>query len=287
MAMKRSAGWIAGAVFLIVAIFAGTYFLMYVPRTESTDQTLAQARSAEDQNVILQREVADLAAKFKHLDDYKAKLAQLAVAMPPEAGLPDLTAAINAMAETAAVTITELTPGAPMTVTVPAPLVPAGTATPTPTPAAEPNGSAVDQAQDTADDASNAADQHDTAATPTPAPAAGGAAQIDGFVAIPMSVTIVGGYPNALSFVEQMQANSGRIFLATDVELTRQKRGEASGGKPATNDGDVEMRVTGYYYVLLDTTATAPPADDGATPAPVPPLPSSDQNPFAPLTPTK
>lgn len=287
MDKTRSAGWIGGAVVLVVAILIATYFLMYQPRAQAATATLAQAEQTRASNEVLAAQVAQLAEDFQHLAEYQTELDQIAVQIPPTARLADLTQMIREVAAANALTILEFSPGLPMLVTLPTSVV---VATPTPTPTEQPaaGDSAIGQAEQTADAAANAGDQHNqTDAAPAQPTAPVEPAQIEGFVTIPVMIRVLGPYPNILAFLDTLQLREGRLFLASDVDATRQQAAEASQGRPATADGDLEMIINGYVYVLLDNGVT-PIDEGGAAEEPAAPvMPGSDRNPFVPLTPTK
>lgn len=290
MGKTKAVGWVVGAAVLVLVVLGATYQFLYTPKVEATEQTLAQVTAAEDQNDLLEVEVADLAEKFDHLEDFKTELAGLQTQIPALGDLAGIVKAINEIAVGTVVTVTEITPGAPMSVTVPEPLVPATPATPAPpTDGTADAGSAVDQANETADDAEQAADAHDDTdqGTGTATPDVTTPTAVEGFIAIPLSVKVVGGYANVLSFLEQMQTRPGRLYLATDVEFTRQKTAAAAGGKPATADGDLELKISGYYYTLLDLTAEIPAEGEEGEEPTEPVLPDSDVNPFVPLVATQ
>jgi len=71
MDKTRSAGWIGGAVVLVVAILIATYFLMYEPRAQAATATLAQAEQTRTSNEVLADQVAQLAEDFQHLAEYQ------------------------------------------------------------------------------------------------------------------------------------------------------------------------------------------------------------------------
>lgn len=280
MGKTRSAGWVGGTVVLVLAVLLGTWFMLALPRLAAAEETRLQADETKARNDLLELEVAQLRADFLKLDDYRAQLEAIKVQVPPEKRLPDITNMINQLAVNAMVTVTEISPAPAVVVSIPTPLV---VAQPAADPAVDP---AVEEAEATADEAEAAAD--DQADTEPAAPAAPtGPAQIEGFVAIPLSVKIIGPYPNVVAFLEQLQMREGRLFLVTELDAIRQKTAEATSGKPPTADGDLELKITGYFYTLTDLPGLTPAVEgeDGEEPA-EPVMPGSDRNPFVPLAPT-
>lgn len=306
MGKSRPAGWIAGTVVVILAIFAGTYFFLYQPRAEAVDETLALAEEARSRNDLLEIQVADLAAKAQDIDGYLAELDVLAAQMPPTAQLASLTATLRQGAEALGLTVVEIAPGAPTPVTVPT----TQAATPAPTDTAAPADGT--QATPAPADASGASPTESAApvdGTAAPAPGTDGtgtasgpsAADVDGLVAIPVRIQVVGSYANAVAYLDHLQVREGRLLLIGDIEAARQRAQPPNQGLPQLFDGDLRITVNAYAYVLLDTLGAAPvvadleddgelndsaaPVDDGSEAEPV--MPTSPNNPFVPLTPTK
>lgn len=260
MGSSRATGWVLGTVVLVLAIFAGTWFFVAADRFEEAGLTLAEAQNTADRNDLLEIQIARLKADFENLDAYKAEIAAMQLQIPPSGQLSDYTETVSSVAEANKVTVTELSPGIPLTV------VQAIAVEPEAEPEPAPEG-------DEPVDASP-----DTVQAPEPeAPPV-----LDGFAAVPMTFAVIGTYANAAAFLQQVQTGTDRLFLVTQIEGTRQTAAEATGGKPEIADGDLELRVTGYLYVL-ELAATAVPEDTTGEEPVEPPLPTSDRNPFAGL----
>lgn len=107
--------------------------------------------------------------------------------------------------------------------------------------------------------------------------------EVPGFVAVPVAMTVVGTYQNSLNFLESLQTGTQRLFLITTLSGTALTDGEASGGRPATAVGDMELAVNGYAYVLADPYgAVQPPVEDGTVPPALPVQPAG-KNPLIPV----
>lgn len=274
MSATRAGGWVAGAIVLIVAIVAATWFFGAQPRLDSASETLDQAATTRAQNVSLRQEVAQLKKDFANLDEYRAELSALRAQVPTTAQLSDYARALQALADAAGVTLTDLAPGAPQTISPPgadqAPAAP--TTADGADPAADPATAGTSGAQD-----------------PAAAATAALAQQIDGLVAVPVTVTVVGAYANVSTFLQSVQTGADRLLLAVSLNGTRQQQSEASGGRPATADGDLELAIDGWLYVLPQGADyqefEQAQGDETATPDTpgTPELPGSDRNPFAPL----
>lgn len=289
----RSAGWIGGTAVLIVAILAATYMFLYQPRVEEAAETLAMAEETTSRNEILQITVNGLAAEAERVPTYRAAIGEVAGQLPPVADLAPVTKLINDTATATSVLITELSPGGAMDVIMPtvvAPPVPVE-----PEEEGEEGDAAVDAAEETAEEAEDAADERDDTEPEQPA-APAVPTQVEGFVAVPVLVKVLGTHANVVAFLDSLQRQEGRLFLATDIDAVRQIEAEATNGKPPTVDGDVELTVNGYFWVLEDI-GNLPP-EEGAEPDPEEPVdpeeqvdpvfpPFNPKNPFVPLVPSR
>ena len=164
MGQTRSAGWIGGAVVVILAVLGATYLFLYQPRSDAAAATRAQASESQSRNDLLEIQVADLAAKARDMDTYLEQLDALEMQVPLTAELVNLTNMIRTGAEQRGLSVVEVAPGVPTPVTAPTPAATTATdpaTTGTTTTDGTASGSAVDQAQQTADDASAAADAQD------------------------------------------------------------------------------------------------------------------------------
>ncbi|WP_456788505.1 hypothetical protein [Cellulomonas sp. P5_C5] len=238
----KTSTWIGGAVVVAVLIMVGGWFVAISPTLDSASVATADAESAEARNDQLRLQLATLKKQFEHLDEYKAELAAAQVEIPTEADLTGYTRQIDALGLAAGLTVVSVVPGVPTDV---APVL------------TQPEPVVVDPAETT--------EGGEAEATPAPAdgevvePAAPtGPAPIEGFVAVPVDITVLGGVANATTFLSSLQAQGQRLFLVTALRGTGQGDAEASGGRPATKVGDVELTISGYIYVLKPTAASAP-----------------------------
>jgi len=269
MGVKTST-WVLGAAFLAVVVLAGSWFLAISPTLATAQETRAEAQSVEDRNDLLRFDLATLKKQYENLDESKAEMATLRVQIPTAAELADYAREIAGLAEARGATITTVTVGTPLDVVPAAP-----TAAPVPVVEAPAEGAATES--EPTDGVAT-----DGAATDGAVPAqAVGAAPIEGFVAVPIDITALGTTANVMAFLDDLQQSSARLFLVTALNGTGQAVTEASGGRPATALGDLELRITGYIYVLKDTTATTTP-EGGADAAPEPlPVPDGSKLQFA------
>ena len=273
MRSTRAGGWVAGAIVLTLAIFASTWFFGAQPRLDAAAQTREQEASTRAQNATLRAKIAELKKDFDNLDEYRSELATLRTQVPTGADLSGYTRVLQGLADTAGVTLTSLAPGVPQVVTPPG----ADQAQPAPA------------ATDTTVDGAGSGDATPAPVDPAAEAAASLAKQIDGMVAMPMTITVVGTYAGVSTFLQSVQTGADRLYLAVSLDGARQLKADASGGRPATEDGDLELAIDGWLYVLPQSSEyrdfLAAQGEGTVTPdTPGPPeLPGSDRNPFTPL----
>jgi hypothetical protein len=259
MAGTKKSTWIGGTVVLAVAIMALAWFLLIAPVIDETVTAASDTQVAEDRNTALTTQLDRLKEQFAELDSYKADLATIEGQIPATGRTSDFVRTISTLADAAGTTIVDLSVETPLAVAPAVPVAPAAEATTDP--AAE-----GAEATEAPVDGSAA-----TATGPTPIP---------GFVAIPVTVKALGNPVGVLNFLGALQQQSDRLFLVTALDGSGQDAADASGGRPATADGDLELSITGYIYVLQDA-ATVAPEDDASGEAPTPPSVGDGSGAFA------
>lgn len=249
MGSTKKSTWIGGTAVLAVAIFALAWFVLIAPVVDETATAAADTQAAEDRNVALTTQLDRLKQQYSELDAYKAELATIEKQIPATGATSDFVREIDALAvETGAAVVA-------LSVDTPADVVPAA---PTAVAASE------SESADAGSEATSGEDDGTTAAAPS-GPSA--PQPIQGFVAVPVTVTALGNPVSVLNFLGGLQERSDRLFLVTGLTGTGQDQAEASGGRPATAEGDLELVVTGYVYVLKDLA----PEVEGSDEEPVPP----------------
>lgn len=249
MGTSKVATWVAGAVVLALLLSVASWFLLISPVLATAGETRAQAVATQDSNAVLDRRIAKLAEEFDKLETTKGTLAALRQQIPTTAQLATYLRELDAVALALGVTVTSVTPSAPAAVSVdPAALAVATGGTV----------GAVPTVEETTSEAG---------AAEVEAPAPGAGLPI-GFYQIPVSMTVVGHYEAVLEFLDRVQTGTPRVLLAPTVNGTAQDDTEASGGRPATSIGDLEITVTGVAYVLREPAGR--PAAQDAAPLPVP-----------------
>lgn len=242
MLANKSRVWMAGTMVLCVLLAVASWFLLIGPKRAQAAELELQAVDVQDQNTQLESRIAQLKVQFAELPQRQAELAAIKQAMPEDPALPTLVRDLDAIAAASGVTLMTLSPGAPIA-------VPTTVAT-APAPA---DGAAAEGTEAAADADAAAAAAPD--ATATAAPAA------DVLVSIPTSLVVVGDFFETELFLKKLQAETPRAFLVQTLTVQAETAsGEASGGKPATANGDVTMTIAGSVFVLKSAAAAAPAA---------------------------
>ncbi|WP_298457765.1 hypothetical protein [uncultured Cellulomonas sp.] len=249
-----TSNWLAATAMIAAAMMAGGWFLAIGPRLAEAADTRTDAASVEERNLVLDAQLTALEQQDAELPALESELVTLQAQLPPDARLPALLDELSALADTHAVTLLAVTPGTP-TAVAPSEAAPA---------AAVADGAAsTEPAADATTDP--VAEQTAPATTSTTA----AVSPIPGFVAVPVQLTALGATDDVLAFLEALQTTTTRLLLVTALTGTGQPDAEPAGGRPATRTGDVEMRVDGLAYVLVDHLAVAPTPQPEASGAPV------------------
>ncbi|UER54171.1 hypothetical protein HJG43_06040 [Kineosporiaceae bacterium SCSIO 59966] len=262
MFATRTRVWVTGTVLLAVLISVAGWFLLISPKRAEAAELEQQTEATELSNQQLEARIAQLKEQFAELPQYQAELAAIQQAMPQDPALPTLVRTLDDMADRHEVTLMSLAPGQPATVQQPTPTAPAAPAEDGAAEGAEGEAGDADAAGDPAaeDPAADPAAPADPAATATPV----GAGMV--LVSVPVTLTTVGDFFASEMFLKDLQAEMTRAFLVQNLSITTEPGGEASGGKPATQNGDITTTISGSVFVLK--TADAAPAAPATTTTP-------------------
>jgi hypothetical protein len=102
---------------------------------------------------------------------------------------------------------------------------------------------------------------------------------VDGMVAIPLTVSVVGSVEPVREFLTQVQTGLQRQLLVTTLAVQALEESDGGNRLPAAALGDVEVTIGAYAYVVpTEETGTAvePPVTGATLPA------SSGRSPFSP-----
>lgn len=268
MAAKTTT-WVGGTVFAAVAVLAASWVFAISPQLAAADAAHAEQSSVEDHNAKLQSDLKKLKAQYENLGKYKGDIAALETQIPATAKLTDYLREVDSATSAAGAFVVSVKPGTPVSVTGAAAAAAAAappSAKPSATPSASPSAGAGGAAAAAA-----------AAATPA-GTAASSAASVDGFVAIPVDITLLGSAQKVTDALDRLQNSSSRLFLVTALSGKGTDAKPASEGRPATAKGDLELTISGYAYVLSGPPSDSPtPAPSGGSTA-APALPSGPGN---------
>lgn len=260
MTRNRTAAWIGGAVVLAMLLLAGAWTLLIGPRFEAAATFRADAENEQVRIDQLEIQLEGLKKDYEQLPAFEAELAALRVEMPAEMQLSDLTRQLGALAAESGVTILAMTPSTSIQLSaalaVPAPAAPAPDTAATDGTAAESTEAAP--ADGTATDGTAVDPNAMAPVTPVVSP---------NLYAIPIEIRTIGGYLPTLAFLDKFQTANPRLLLVRQVSLAGQPEAAAKGGRPAVAEGDPEMTIQAYAYVLVDPMATPEAPVDAELPA--------------------
>ena len=248
--MPKTAPWVVGATLASLVIIGLVWMFGISPQLDAASQARADADMVELQNIGHAARLDLLREQSEHLDEYKAELAAIAVQIPPEDGEPAFLREIDRAATATGAFIVKVTTEAATVVAPPAEAA-----------ATDPNAGATAPT--------------DEAAEPAPTPEGGATEEppaevepvpmgIDGFVAIPFTITVLGSYDKTVAFVEAAQQSFQRLFVVTGFTVKGQPASPPAGGRPEVQEGDAEFEINGFVYVLQDVdqvAETQPDAD--------------------------
>jgi len=257
MAVPKAGGWIAGTVVVSLIGALATWFLAIGPTLDAAAATRVEAQAQRDQNDVTKLRIVQLQKQFADLDKLKAQLAAMQLQIPTSYDMANYQRQVATIAAAHQVVVVSMQSG------LAAPVV--GPVT---------NAAAATTSAPTAD-----ATTADGTTTAPPVKTTG----IPGFYALSTGLDVVGTYPNVLAFLQDLQTGAQRLLLVESLSGSSQTNSTASGGRPATKPGDLELVIAGSVYVLADTApATAVSKTPAATP-PVLPVPDPAKNPLVPL----
>lgn len=249
MSRTKAYPWVLGTVLLSLVVVALAWFLVISPVLDRAAQSRADAEQTRSQNVVQAQRLATLEKQFEDLPAFRAELDAIRGRIPTGDGVRELLQQIDAEAASAGLVVLTVAPGVPEEFF---PAAPEAAAAPAPAETTEPTEGATEEASGA--DAAPAAP-----AAPT---------VVDGMVAIPVQITVLGGYDRTVDFVTRLQERLPRLFVVTSLDLKGQEATEGGEGRPPTAEGDVETVIQGYVYTLTETTTVAAPADPaGEAPA--------------------
>ena len=222
--------WVLGAVLLMSVVALMGWSLGISPMLSESRDATAERVAVEAQNTSYELQLATLKQQFESIDDLRLDLADLRQAVPQGANIPQFVGQLDSIALQNTVALTTITVSDAQSYASAL----ATTAAPEAAPPAEGAAAAVP-----AEDAAAAGAAADPAVPVTPA-----VAPADNLIAVPISLSVEGGYQNVLDFISGLQQGERLVTVN-------------AFGTTATADapGMVTGTITALIYVLLNDAA--------------------------------
>jgi len=227
--------WIVGSVIVMVAVVLLGYFLGASPRLTEAATNEANRQAAIAQNQSYEAALAALKKDFENIEEFRDRLDELQVALPPNSGLNRFIGSLRDLEIASGVVLTKFASVDPL------PFVYKETLEEAAAPVVAPEG------------------EEGTEAPVAPAPVVDPPKLVqtlspDEFVYIAISLEVSGTTEQILNFTEALQT-AKRRFLVTSVSYS----------PDTANPGIYTGKVEGYVYVLLDPSKPAiePPLEEG------------------------
>lgn len=260
--MKNASGtavWMLGALLISILVGAVVYFLLISPELDKTATAQSELESAREFNDLLDTQILAAQAAAKDVDDWYAQIDAIRLDLPPT---PEQAAfermVLESLAEQGLPTVT-ITFGAPADVVPPSGIVGGAGEEPSPEPTPADEGSGAD----------GEATAEPSAAPVVPAdetPAAADAPQAAGLVQTTVTITTEGKPVPILRFLLDLQTQNSRFFTVTNFDIARSAGADAQAGRPALEEGDWVINVTGLIFNLFDPELSLPVTEPGTSP---------------------
>ncbi len=260
--MKNASGtavWMLGALLVSILVGAGAYFLLISPELEKTSTATSELESARDFNNLLDTQILAAQTAAKNVDDWYAEIAAIRLDLPPTPEQAAFERLVNDSLRKVGLPTVALTFGAPTEIVPPASDISVVEDTAT--------------AESTSTDASTNADASPpaeptagpVAPADTPAPVAD-APQVTGLLQTPVTITTEGKPEPILRFLLDMQTQNVRFFTVTNFDISRSVGADAQAARPALEDGDWVINITGLVFNLFDPELSLPIKETATTP---------------------
>ena len=220
--------WVLGAVLLMSVVALMGWSLGISPKLGEARDATAERVAVEAQNTSYELQLATLKQQFESIDDLRVDLADLRESVPQGANIPQFVGQLDSIALQNTVKLTTITVSDAQSYAAALATTAAPEAAP---PAAGAAAAAVPAAGATA--AADAA----VPVAPVVTPA-------DNLIAIPISLSVEGGYQNVLDFISGLQQGE-RLVTVSAFGTT------ASADAPSMVTGTI----TALVYVLLNGAA--------------------------------
>ena len=220
--------WVLGAVLLMSVVALMGWSLGISPMLSESRDATAERVAVEAQNTSYELQLATLKQQFESIDGLRVDLADLRQAVPQGANIPQFVGQLDSIALQNTVALTTITVSDAQSYAAAL----ATTAAPEAAPPAEGAAAAAVPAED-------------ATAAAAAVPVAPVVAPADNLIAVPISLSVEGGYQNVLDFISGLQQGE-RLVTVT-----------AFGTTATAEDapGMVTGTITALIYVLLSDAA--------------------------------
>jgi len=234
--------WTIGAVLAMVVVVVAGWFLGIQPQLAEANTASENLANAQTQNAAGANSLAKLKADYEGIAELKKSVDSLRQSVPSSAQLSAFVTELDLLGgqhqvQVKSISVADAKPYTPPVPVVVAPA--AGTpAAPAASPSPSPSGAPVASAP---------------VAPMAPAVVTNPKITAANFVAIPVTLQVIGSYSKVLDFVKGLQAGE-RLFLVTNFATTESKDSTSATGQ-------VNASVGGLVYVLLDSGANTTKAN--------------------------
>ncbi len=273
--------WMLGALLISILLGAGVYALLISPELDKASTAREELQIAQEFNNLLDTQILAAQAEEKNVEGWYAEIAAIRLDLPPTPEQSALDRLVKDSLSTEGLPTVAITYSGASEVVPPASDLSVD-------PAAE---AAAEAAADAPAEAGGGVDAN-AAPTASPAPGAEPAApgdtpapvpdspQVTGLLEAPLTITTEGKPEPILRFLLDMQTQNTRFYTVTSFDITRSAQVDASPARPALEEGDWVINITGSVFNLFDPELSLPVTE----PAPLPPYTGEPvRNVFAPL----
>lgn len=278
--MKNASGtvvWMLGALLISILVGAGAYFLFISPELDKYATATADLESAQEFNDLLDTQILAAQTAEKNVDDWYAEIAAIRIDLPPTPEQSAFERLLNDSLRAQGLPAVSLTYGAPTIVApVDSEIAAAVVAEPTDSASADAgsSGDASAAPSATPEPGADAVAPGDTTTVDPESP------QVTGLLETPVTITTEGKPQPIMRFLLEMQTQNTRFFTVTNFDIRRSGAAEAGAARPALEEGDWVITITGLVFNLFDPELSLPIEEPATTP---PYTGESVRNVFAPI----
>jgi len=230
--MSRIQQWVAGTVVALLLIVAAGWFLAISPQKHKASSLGAQSAAQEQTNSGLRTKLSVLTAQMSTVPSEEAAVAAVTRKIPNDPAMPDYVRALTTIASQTGVELVSIAPSVPSAVTVAKALAPA----------AATSSASTD------------------AATTAPSTAAAPAAPDVSLQAIPVALTVQGGYFQIQQFTAALQ-RLARSTVVSSVAISVSAPLKTPKAPPPVSDAYKSLQALISVSVFMNSsTAFAVPA---------------------------